>query len=282
MARKLWINSTHSFGLHKSLTNPPWHYFISLGFGHCVPLDDFPDPALPIKSFDLVTPSLARTSLDPSTIIQPIAINAPDGVVVEKGDVCPRKITIGDTAESGTYQVVAETVDTFYTMYMVDGNMQFAMKPLDEMQGKNVVSCTKLSVFAKTYLKHKEWKDPKPLGLPLEITPLQDISDIHVGDWVTFKVDFMGQPFSCTQESMEFMMESSNTFGGEAGGEIEGAFMCSYVINGRSRMRVPTAGQWLVNVFASQDVNEYGPLKSLVGKCNKVYFSSSATFNVKA
>jgi hypothetical protein len=47
-------------------------------------------------------------------------------------------------------------------------------------------------------------------------------------------------------------------------------------------MRVPTAGQWLVNVFASQDVNEYGPLKSLVGKCNKVYFSSSATFNVKA
>lgn len=281
MARKLWINSHHSFGLHKSLVDPPWHYFVSIGFGHVLPHDDFTDPGLPLKTYELVSPFLRRSPLGLPENAAPARLDAPAGMVIEAGDVGPRKITFESSAEAGTYQVVVETEETFYSVWMEDGEMQVARKPLHEVREKNPLSCTKIQAFAKTFLANGVWTRPKELGHALELIPLTDLSDVHAGDWVTFQVLFMGEPFSCTQESMEFLLASSNVFGGEASGELEGCFLSSYIVNGRAAIKVPAAGQWLVNVFSRQDVSADNELRELRDSCRKVYYSSSATFTAR-
>lgn len=281
MARKLWINATESFGLHKSLENPPWHYFVSLGFGHVVPNDDFMDGALTLGEYELVDPSLSRTPL-PMPVAEVDTVSGKDGVTIEAGDLAARKISFDEKAEVGTHQVTASTKEEFFALWEEDGQVCTANKPLSEVKDKNVLTSVKYQAFAKTFLKHKEWTEPKELGHALELIPLTDLSDVHVGDWVTFSVKFMGKPFSCTQETMEFLLASSNSFGGEAGGELEGFFLSAYIVNGRARIKMPTAGQWLINVFSRQDVTPDNELKELSDSCNRVYFGSSVTFNVKA
>ncbi|MFW5498819.1 MULTISPECIES: DUF4198 domain-containing protein [unclassified Maridesulfovibrio] len=281
MARKLWINMNESFGLHKSLETPPWHYFVSLGYGHVVPNDDFVDAALTLDSFELVSPSMKKTSLRPPEG-KVESLDSAAGATVSVGDVAPRKIAFNGDAEKGVHQVVAATKEEFFALWEEDGKVQTANLPLNEVADKNVLTSVKYQAFAKTFLKNEEWKKPEALGHALEIIPLTDLSDVHVGDWVTFQVDFMGKPFTCTQESMEFLLASSNTFGGEGGGELEGFFLSAYIVNGRARIKMPTAGQWLINVFSRQDVTPDNELKVLSDSCRKVYFGSSITFNVKA
>lgn len=281
MARKLWINATESFGLHKSLENPPWHYLVSLGFGHVLPNDDFVDGALTLGEYEVATPSLLKTQL-PLPIKEIDTVAGQAGTTIEAGDVAARKISFDDDAEVGTHQVVATTKEEFFALWEEDGKVCTANKPLHEVKDKDVLTSVKYQAFAKTFLKHKEWTEPKELGHALELTPLTDLSDVHVGDWVTFSVKFMGKPFTCTQETMEFLLASSNTFGGEAGGELEGFFLSAYIVNGRARIKMPTAGAWLINVFSRQDVTADNELKELSESCHRVYFGSSVTFNVKA
>ncbi len=281
MARKLWINTTESFGLHKSLETPPWHHFVSLGYGHVVPQDDFVDPALTLDSYDLLSPSMERTSLRPPDGKVEL-LDSPPGTSVSVGDVAPRRIAFDDGAEKGVHQVAASTREEFFALWEEDGKIQTANLPLNEVADKNVLTSVKYQAFAKTFLPHGEWTQPSALGHALEIIPLTNLSNVHAGDWVTFQVDFMGRPFSCTQESMEFLLASSNTFGGEGGGELEGFFLSAYIVNGRARIKMPTAGAWLINVFSRQDVSPDNELKELSHSCRKVYYGSSVTFNVKA
>lgn len=280
MARKLWINTTESFGLHKSLETPPWHYLVNLGYGHVMPNDDFIDPALTLHEYEVLSPSLQKTPLPMP--VRDVDITAGEGVTVEAGDLGARKIAFDETSEVGTHQVVATTREEFFALWKEGDEVCTANKPLYEVKDKNVLTSVKYQAFAKAFLPYKEWSEPKELGHALEIIPLTDLSDVHVGDWVTFNVKFMGKPFTCTQETMEFLLASSNTFGGEAGGELEGFFLSAYIVNGRARIKMPTAGAWLINVFSRQDVAPDNDLKELADSCNRVYFGSSLTFNVKA
>lgn len=267
--------------MHKSLENPPWYYFVSLGYGHVLPHDDFVDSALTLESYDLLSPSMKRTSLrPPEGIVE--ELEAIRGATVSIGDVAPRKISFNAEAEKGVHQVVVSTKEEFFSLWEEDGEVQTASLPLNELADKEVLTSVKYQAFAKAFLPHETWTQPSGLGHALEIIPLTDLSDVHVNDWVTFQVNFMGKPFSCTQESMEFLLASSNTFGGEGGGELEGFFLSSYIVNGRSRIKMPTAGAWLINVFSHQDVSPDNELKKLSESCRKVYYGSSVTFNVKA
>ena len=267
--------------MHKSLENPPWYYFVSLGYGHVLPHDDFVDSALTLESYDLLSPSMKRTSLrPPEGIVE--ELEAIRGATVSIGDVAPRKISFNAEAEKGVHQVVVSPKEEFFSLWEEDGEVQTASLPLNELADKEVLTSAKYQAFAKALLPHETWTQPSGLGHALEIIPLTDLSDFHVNDWVTFQVNFMGKPFSCTQESMEFLLASSNTFGGEGGGELEGFFLSSYIVNGRSRIKMPTAGAWLINVFSHQDVSPDNELKKLSESCRKVYYGSSVTFNVKA
>jgi uncharacterized GH25 family protein len=286
MARKLWINAYESFALDKSLTDPPSHFMVSLGWGHVLPMDDFlvdMDGTIPLATYDLIDPDLKKTAL-PMPVKMEDVIMADAGMTIECGDMALRKINLTDKTKPGTYQVAAATREGFATVYVdKTGKQELANKSLEEMQGvENIVCSVKYQAFAKAFLTVEKWTDPKPIGYDLELMPLTELSDVHVGDPVSFEVTLMGKLFSCTSDTMEYLHAASNTFGGEAGGDREGFFLSAYLINGRARFWMPTAGQWLVNVFSCQDVTPENELKELVGKCNKVYYSSSITFNVKA
>ena len=285
MARKLWINVYESFALHKSLTHPPRHFIVSLGFGHVLPMDDFlvtTNESIPLAMYDLVDPGLKKTAL-PMPVKTKDVIQTDSGMTVECGDMAIRKISLNDKTKPGTYQVVATTMEDFFTMYLDEsGKPKMVNKPLDEMKGVgNIVRSVKFQAFAKGFMAVEKWTDPKPLGHALELMPLTDLSNIHIGDPVSFQVALMGKPFSCTQETMEYITAASNTFGGEASGDSEGFFLSAYLVNSRARFWMPTAGQWVVNVFASQYVTPESSLKELVGKCTMVYYGSSISFNVR-
>ncbi|MBE9573318.1 MAG: DUF4198 domain-containing protein [Proteobacteria bacterium] len=285
MARKLWINVYESFALHKSLTHPPRHFIVSLGFGHVLPMDDFlvtTNESILLAMYDLVDPGLKKTAL-PMPVKTKDVIQTDSGMTVECGDMAIRKISLNDKTKPGTYQVVATTREDFFTMYLDEsGKPKMVNKALDEMKGVgNIVRSVKFQAFAKGFMAVEKWTDPKPLGHALELMPLTDLSNIHIGDPVSFQVALMGKPFSCTQETMEYMTAASNTFGGEASGDPEGFFLSAYLVNSRARFWMPTAGQWVVNVFASQYVTPESSLKELVGKCTMVYYGSSISFNVK-
>lgn len=287
MARKLWINVHESFALHKSLTHPPKHFMVSLGFGHVLPMDDFlvtPSETIPLEGYDLIDPDLEKTALPQPEGHQEV-LQTDAGVTIETGDMAMRKICLDDKTKTGTYQVVANTREDYFTMYLDENeNPQMINKPLDEIDGienPKILRSVKFQAFAKGFLPVGAWTEPKPLGHPLELMPLTDLSNIHAGDRVSFQATLMGQPFSCTQESMEYITAASNTFGGEASGDPEGFFLAAYLIDGRASFWLPTAGQWVINVFAARHVTAESGLEDLLNKCTMVYFGSSITFNVK-
>lgn len=287
MARKLWVNVHESFALHKSLTQPPKHFMVSLGFGHVLPMDDFlvtPSETITLEGYDLLDPDLEKTAL-PKQEVNKELIQTDSGVTIETGDMAMRKICLGEKTKPGTYQVVANTKEDYFTMYLDENEgPQMINKPLDAIDGAdhlNIVRSVKFQAFAKGFLPVDKWTEPKPLGHPLELMPLNDLSNVHVGDRISFQATLMGEPFSCTQESMEYITAASNTFGGEAGGDPEGFFLAAYLIDGRARFWLPTTGQWVINVFAARYVTPESGLKDLIGKCTMVYFGSSITFNVK-
>ena len=275
MAHTLWIN------LYESFAHPPGHAIVSLGWGHAVPMDDLLNSKtapLQLATFDLIDPDLNRTALPMPVLKMEDVIKTSSGMTAQCGDMGIRKLGLTDKTKPGTHQVVATSRVNFFTVYLdKKGKQQMATKPLDEVKGvgKMLISM-KYKSFAKSFFAVKKWTDPKPLGFDLEIMPMTDLSNVHVGDVVPFQVTFMGKPFSSGPDGIEYITATSNSFGGP-----DGFFLSAYIINGKAQFRMPAAGQWVANVYVKQDVTPESDLKELVGKCTTVYYAGTISFNVK-
>ena len=139
------------------------------------------------------------------------------------------------------------------------------------------LSGLKYKSFAKAYFAVQKWTEPKALGHDLEIIPTTDLSNVHVGDMVSFEVTFMGRPLSSSPDkSLEYLTATSNAFGGP-----DGFFIGAMIFNGKAQFRMPVAGQWVVNVYFSQDVTPKNELKHLADKCTRVVYAGSVSFHVK-
>ncbi len=275
MAHTLWIN------LYESFAHPPGHAMVSLGWGHTVPMDDFlasKAGALQLATYELIDPALNRTALPMPVLEMEDAIKTSSGMTAQCGDLGIRKLGLTDKTKPGTYQVVVTSKDNFFTKYVdKKGKQKMVMKPLDEVKDAHkVLFSIKYKSFAKTFMAVKKWTDPKPLGFDLEIMPMTDLSNVRVGDVVPFEIIFMGKPFSSGPHGIEYMTATSNTFGGP-----DNFSLYSYLINGKAQFRMPSAGQWVANVYVRQGVTLDGKLKELVGKCTTVYYAGTISFNVK-
>jgi uncharacterized GH25 family protein len=205
-------------------------------------------------------------------------IKTSGGMTAQCGDMGIRKLSLTDKTKPGTYQVVAASKESYFTMYLdKKGKRKMGMKPLDEVRGAHkVLFSVKYKSFAKAFFAVKNWTDPKPLGFDLEIMPMTDLSNVHVGDVVPFQISLMGKPFSMGADTIEYMTAHSNSFGGP-----DGFFLSAYILNGNAKFRMPAAGQWVVNVYVRQEVTPESDLKELVGKCTTVYYAGTISFNVK-
>ena len=275
MAHTLWIN------LYESFAHPPGHAMVSLGWGHIVPMDDLlvsKTAPLQLATFDLIDSDLNRTALPMPVLKMEDMIETSGGMTAQCGDMGIRKLGLTDKTKPGTYQVAVTSKDNYFTMYLdKKGKQKMVTKPLDEVKGiGKILTSIKYKSFAKAFMAVKKWTDPKPLGFDLEIMPMTDLSNVHVGDLVSFRVTFMGKPFSSGPGGIEYITATSNSFGGP-----DNFFLSAYIMNGKAQFRMPAAGQWVVNVYVKQDVTPESDLKELVGKCTTVYYAGTISFNVK-
>ena len=275
MAHTLWIN------LYESFAHPPGHAIVSLGWGHTVPMDDLlasKDGSLQLATFDLIDPDLNGTALPMPVLKMEDVIKTSGGMTAQCGDLGIRKLGLTDKTNPGTYQVAATSKEIFFTKYLdKKGNQKMAPKTMDKVKDADkILAAIKYKSFAKAFTAVKKWTDPKPLGYELELMPLTDLSNVHVDDMVHFNVTFMGKPFTCTSDKIEYMTATSNSFGGPDGFQLY-----SYLINGKAQFRMPAAGQWVVNVYIRQKVTPDNELKELSGKCTTVWYAGTISFNVK-
>jgi uncharacterized GH25 family protein len=275
MSHTLWIN------LYESYAHPPGHAMVSLGWGHAVPMDDLLASKLAflqLATFDLIDPDLNSTALPMPVLKMENVIETTSGMTAQCGDLGIRKLSLTDKTKPGTYQVAVTSKDNFFTRYLdKKGKQKMAPKPIDKVKDlKKVLGSIKYKAFAKSFFAVKKWTRPEPLGYDLELMPMTDLSNVHVGDVVPFQITFMGKPLSCGADTIEYITATSNGFGGP-----DGFFLSAYIMNGKAQFRMPTAGQWVVNVYVKQDVTPENDLKELVGKCTVVYYSGTISINVK-
>jgi len=274
-AHSFWINLT------ESMNHPPGHVTSQLGFGHTLPIDDFlvgEHGAIMIDKYQLVSPDGKAFDMG-AVSAKPIPPKqSPTNMTVSQGDLGLRKIGLNADSVTGTYQVVAESVPMYLTTYKDSkGKKKMAPKPIDQIKDvKEVVESFRFQSFAKAFFGVKKWSEPKSLGHALEIMPLNDMSDLHAGEMVGFKVTFNGKPVNASANYIASMNLFSNTYGGP-----DGFFLSAYIINGVAKFRVPTTGQWVANVLYQQKVEDNPSMKAYKGKCTDVFTGSSVGFTVK-
>ncbi len=274
-AHTLWVN------LYESFAHPPGHAMVSLGWGHAVPMDDLLGSeagSLQLAAFNLIDPADNKTELPMPVTKMGDVISTKSGITVQDGDLGVRKLGRTNMTMPGTYQVVAVSKDNYFTKYLdKKGKQKITPQSLDQIKDvQQVLLSAKFTSFAKTFFAVEKWTEPQPVGFDLELMPMTDLSRVHAGDVVPFQITFMGKPLSCGDNNTEYLTATSNTFGGP-----DGFFLSAYIINGKAQFRIPTAGQWVVNVYIKQDVSSEKNLSKLMKKCKTVYYSSTISFNVK-
>lgn len=272
-AHSFWIN------LFESKTHAPGHVISALGWGHTPPLDDLttsPDGSVTLDTYELVTPDGKHIALGlPQTEIKTDTHASYANVIT--GDAGIKKIALLPDSKPGVYQVTAASKPGFFTRYKdSNGKMRMAAKPLDNLKDvKQVFESFRYTMNAKSFYAISEWKRPAALGYDLEIIPETDLSSVRAGDMVEFSVSFMGKPVNTDSNAINYMTLMSDTFG-----TPDGFFLSAYIMDGKVRFRIPTAGHWVANVYLPQDVTEKGPLKKYAKKCRKNFSAATVSFTV--
>ena len=271
-AHTLWVN------LFESRAHIPAHVLACVGWGHNTPMDDMPSN-LGLESYTLYTPDMTPVALPLPATEPSETLDLKGDLKVLVGEVGARKIVLGKDVAPGVYQVSLVSQDNFYTKYIdKKGRSRWATKSMDEIEdAEKIVRGMLYRGYAVSYFSQEKWETPKSLNYDLEIVPETDLTDVHVGDLVKFKVLFMGKPLNTSPDvSLEYITAVSDTFGGP-----DKFTLSSMVFEGKGQFRMPSAGHWLVNVYTRQQVGPDTPLAHLDKKCTTALYSSSLSFKVK-
>jgi len=272
----LWINSfesKHNHGTH--------HSMVSLGWGHALPYGDqlnSVNGSVGIQNFDLFDPNMKRTKLySPELKIATPTIEKKN-FDLYKVDSAMQKIALKKDSQQGVYQLGVATNPTYYTQYIdTKDRMRLKLKPKDEIKDiKKVLISLKYQGYAKSYITLGEWEKPKTLGHDLEIIPLTDLNSVKTGDMVKFYITLKGKPISHGPKGVKFATFRSANFGQDDQFEI-----LSYVKKGKAQFRVPSSGQWVMQIFDAHHVTKDGKSKDLYGKAEIYAVATSITFDVK-
>ncbi len=274
-AHMFWVTLSESFN-HK-----PGHITSLLGFGHTLPFDDLLGSeagTIDLSKYELIGPDESHFDLGLPDFKNTPMQTTPTGMTVNAGDLGLRKIACTEKSAPGTYQVVSSTKTEFFTVYLDKaGKQRMVPKAMNEIKNlqKPLVSFG-CQMFAKSFFALKKWTEPKPLGFGLEIMPLDDLSNVHVGDLVRFKVTFKGKPLNSSEAGFQRMTCHSKSFG-----DPDKFHLDSYLFDGIAQFRMPAAGQWLSNVYVKQNVTNNPQLKDLKGKCLDFWAVATVAFDVK-
>lgn len=280
--------TAHNFfiNLSESMAHKPGSVATSIGWGHAMPMDDFfmgnslqsylvYDPSM--KKMDLNFDPKANEGMEELYYKKEPSKEFPSATIFE-GDSFTRKIKFNNNSEQGTYQVVASTKKIHFSMWKDEkGRVKWGRVYLDEIKNaKEIMYSSNFQSFAKAYISFGKWSEPAVIGHDLELIPITDLSNVKVGDVVEFKVLFLKEPLSETQNMDPWEIKAYNQFFGADGSYFVGSF----IMNGKAKFKVNSQGYWLATITMQKPVNEnFG--KELVGKVKTIGYNASVTFFVK-
>ena len=276
----------HNFfvSVTESMAHPPGHIIINLGWGHVLPMDDFLT-GNKLATYAVHDPDLRKIDLpfDPQAnkgVENSRGKGSPDfpGGTILEGDAYCRQLLFKDDAPQGTYQIAASMKKTQFNVWIDQkGKKRWGRQPLDQIKNpKKVIISHNYQSYAKAFTAVGKWTQPKALSHGLEIIPLTDLTHVYVGDIVSFKILFMGQP---VQSDMDTGLPLLEAYGSQYGASGEYGLR-GRIYSGVAKLRVTAPGRWLAIVKIRQPVNEESGPKELIGKCLEVGYNSSVTFSV--
>ena len=271
-AHSLWVNS------FESTAHKPGHAIVSLGWGHELPLGDMlnsPGASVAVSDFYILDPKGKKIALYKPENAAPSSHFKNESLEIYKADFATQKVALSDKPAKGVYTVAATSQKAYYTIYLDKNSKQhFKPKAKDELPDiATLITSTEYQAFAKSYFSVDKWDEQKPIGHALEIIPLTDLSNVKAGDLVKFKVLFNGKPLNVSFKSIEYLTATSNSFGQEDGYQL-----FSYILNGVAQFRLPSKGQWLLNIYHTEQLD---PSAKDYKKFNTQMTSATLTFNVK-
>ena len=275
--------------LRESMTHPPGHYNLVIGYGHAMPMDEFLE-ADRIKEFAIYDPASTKMDFifDPKAnegMMHGKAKNKKEypALTLQAGNYFGQNIQLNKESPRGTYQVALVLKPCFFTMWKnKKGRQKWAIKPLDQVKAevkdiKEILASVQYQVSAKAVMSVGDWTEPKPLSHDLEIIPLTDLTQIKLGDEVSFKVLYRGKPLKGPMEDPYTIKAYSEFYGASHSYGLYG------VVNeeGKATIKITEYGQWFVNIWKIQRVNKEDGPRELVGKCRKTISRATLSFYVK-
>lgn len=269
----------------ESMSHPPGHISVFPGWGHSFPMDDYLAGDI-LEAYTVYDPDLRKTDIPfDRTANKDIENNPgkeiPDfpAATIKAGDAFIRQLFFKKDAPQGTYQVALIKKKTQYNSYIdKKGRKRWNRRPLDQIKdAKKINTSINYQSFAKAFATIGKWTKPKPLGHELELVPLTDLSQVNVGDLVSFKVLLRGEPVERSDPSHG--VSDLTAYGSQYGGPGYG--LRGKIYKGVAKIQVTAPGEWMVAANIYTPVTQDSGPKELVGKCLDVGLSASVTFHVQ-
>jgi uncharacterized GH25 family protein len=209
----------------ESMAHTPGHANVVIGWGHALPMDDFLRGSK-IETYAIYDPALTRMDFEfdrkANSIIDEkegsgqkrlSGRKSYKGLTTQAGHYFGQHVKFQEDSSKGTYQVALTSKQYQYTVWVnKKGRVKWGEKTLDEIKDAREIKVSKRHFYsAKAFLTVGEWTEPKPLGHPLEIIPMTDLSQVKVGDEVSFKVLLNGKPLSGTAKNRKCSMLLPNS-----------------------------------------------------------------------
>jgi uncharacterized GH25 family protein len=274
----------------ESMSHHPGHANVVIGWGHALPMDYFLRGSK-IETYAIYDPALTRMDFEFDRKANAIidekegsgqkrvsGRKSHKGLTTQAGHYFGQHVKFQEDSPKGTYQVAVTSKPYQFTMWVnKKGRVKWGEKTLDEIKDAREIKVSKRHFYSgKAFLTVGEWTEPKPLGHPLEIIPMTDLSQVKVGDEVSFKVLLKGKPLSGTAEKQEMLNAASKFFGK---GHKYG--ISALINEGTATFQVITPGQWLVSVHVLEPVKEKSGPRELVIKTLHMAYDATVTFHAK-
>ena len=220
-AHSMYIQSSR-YKVHKGKSSP-----LFFCYGHHMPVDD----GVRAKKLKFVK------------------VHAPTGdirSIKTRDETCLHSYMVAyDTP--GTYVLTAETNPGYYTMYIdKKGRKRGTIKPKSQIvdKAKEITKSLYSKQYTKTYVVCEEpsAQFPASIGMPLELVPTKDITQLKAGDDLELEVYFNGALY----EGEGFWDATYMGFSTEA----EDNFHQRRSVTGSTlTIPIPNAGRWFVRYF---------------------------------
>lgn len=164
----------------------------------------------------------------------------------------------------GTYTLAAETRPGYFAMYIdKKGRKRHSLKPLSTFADKaqEVLTSMRSSQWAKTYVNCASSSKPFPsrIGLPFELVPAGDLSQLKQGEQLELQVYNEGTPY--TEEG--FWDATYSGFSTEAEDLYIQKTACA---NGKFAVPIDSAGRWFIRFYSKTPAPEEKKSEYLIEK----------------